>query len=165
MILSLLFWFSLGLVIVTFVVFMFQDSLPAKFVHYEFKSRYYNFLLIGGPIAAFMSKIIHYLKYKHPGKTLFHFMVAGSLATVLFTVCFIANFGMMDNWVDDELMYVHHEKEETIVRQLKPFSQHKRVVCIKPFTKYFMLVTPVETSQLSLQEWQPVPIENRQIPW
>lgn len=133
--------------------------LPFEFADYRIKHSFYDIIMLGLPIAVLLSLFGTIRKENSKTKN-WTFVGLTVLASILsfFLILFLIFTIGFGAWLTETILYRHKTENKEIKEQLFDVGAFgyggKRIVETKPFLKYWISVTNIDTTSVDKDQWE-----------
>ncbi|MFN4122737.1 MAG: hypothetical protein ACK4GL_05455 [Flavobacteriales bacterium] len=158
---KLIFYAALAFIVLSFLSLTLAQVVPIEFAEADVKFAYYETIMQGLPIAILLTlfgtirrnnKIAH--NWAFVGLTV---MVSIASFYMMVVLIFQLSFG---SWIKVNTIYRHKSQTKEIQEQWFDIGAlgygGQRIVVIKPFLKYWIIPSNVDTTKLNKKEWEMV---------
>ena len=154
-----IFWNAIVFIGLTIFALTVGQILPYEFADYKIMHKFYDTILQGLPIAILLKlfRTIKLQNTKVKNWTFLGLTVLTSLFSFYIMVSLIFKIGF-GTWTTVTTIYRHKTEDRVIKDQLFDVGAlgygGQRIVEIKPFLKYWILLTTIDTLTINKDEWQ-----------
>lgn len=155
---KILFWSSIGFIGLTIISLTIGQYLPFEFADFKIQNHFYDTIIFGLPFAVLLT-LCGTLKKSNTKKKNWIFAISTILISIL---CFVSQLFLIFSfgfgvWTTESTIYKHKIEDRKIKYQLYDIGAFgyggKRIVEIKPFLKYWILPTTIDTASINKNEW------------
>lgn len=155
----IIFWTAITFIVLTVFSLTIGQSLPYEFANYKLQQRFYDTIIQGLPIVVLLT-LLGTIKRKNAKKKNWIFL---GLTVLTSFICFIGQLFLIFTfgfgvWTTETTLYRHKTENKVIKEQLFDIGAlgygGRRIVEIKPFFRYWILPTPVDTVTINKNEWE-----------
>ena len=154
-----IFWIAITFIVLTVFSLTIGQILPYEFADYKIQQGFYDTIMQELPIAVLLT-LFWTIKRENTKRKNWIFLGLTVLTSV---VCFVAEFFLIFSfgfgvWTTELTIYRHKRENREIKEQLYDIGAFgyggRRIVEIKPFLKYWILPTPIDTLTINKNDWE-----------
>ena len=156
---SLIFWLGITFIVITVFTLTIGQKVSYEFADFRIWRSFYNIIMQGFPIAILLT-LFGTLKKENTKTrnwTYIGITILTSILSFILMISLIFNIGF-GTWTTFAILYRNKTENKVIKHQRYDIGAlgygRERIVEMKPFLKYWVLVTEVDTTKIDKKQWK-----------